>query len=126
MKTSILTEKLKNNLNCNNKSLSILLGVSQDELLIDNGKSWIEIENCTLGRTISSLLFVIDELKQKYDLDPILINKILLTARHQLSDGNIVDVVTAIRIGLSNDVLLDIAESALKYNDHKKLPTVKE
>lgn len=115
MITGELTEKLKTALACNDKTLAILLGVPPASLSCNIEKPWLEIKDATFGRHLSSILHVVEHLQRDRTLDPITINRVLLTPRYKLSDGNMIDVLTAIRSGLPNQLVVEIAEVALCY-----------
>lgn len=125
LKTVDLVEKLREALNCNKKSLAIMLGVTPTTLSNNIEKPWAEVRDGKFGKHLLSLLYVVEVLQKDSTLDPTTINKVLLTARYQLADGNIVDVLTAVRIDQPKELLVEIADKALvylrsKYNKEKR------
>lgn len=110
-----IVDRLKDALSCNKKNLATLLNVTQQTLSNNIETPWSSIKDQKFGKNLLTLLFVVDSLSKDKTLDSKSIHKILYTARYPLEDGNIVDVVTGIRLGLSRELLVEIADKAVSH-----------
>jgi predicted XRE-type DNA-binding protein len=101
-------------LDCTQKTICSLIGITQTSLSTSIEKNWQEVATNKVGKGLSRLLYVVETLKRDESLTPALIYKILITPCYALEDGTFLDVVGAIQSDDRNEFLVDVADAALK------------
>jgi hypothetical protein len=117
MKVEQLVSELCDLLDCTQKSIASLIGVTEATLSSSHTKKKEvrEISNLKLGRGLESLSYVISTLKRDQLLLPPMIMKILITPCYEMQDETYYSVAAAIQEGdFKNEHLVDIAEAAVK------------
>ena len=125
LKVKSVVDVLTSNLDCTQKTLCSLIGVTPTGLSLIIKEPLMEVRMDKIGKRLISLLYVVETLKADETLTPTLIYKVLITPSYSLADGSFLDVVGAIHGGNERDeFLVDVAEAALKMlrSKYKKKP----
>ena len=102
-------------LDCSQKTLCSLVGITPTALSISIEKPYQEVHDNKVAKRLMSLLYVLETLKKDKSLDAPLILKVLTTPCYRLEDGTFLDVVAAIHEGsVRNEFLITVADAALE------------
>lgn len=110
-----MVDKLKNSLSCSEKNLAVLLNVTQQTLSNNIEQPWTAVKDQEFGKNILALLYVVEALSKDKSLDAQTIHMILHTPKYMIADGNIIDVATGIKLGLSKELLAEVADKTVTY-----------
>jgi hypothetical protein len=110
-----MVDKLKNVLSCNKKNLAVLLNVTQQTLSNNIEQPWAVVKDQKFGKNLLALLYVVEALSKDKSLDAQTIHMILHTPKYMMADGNIIDVATGIKLGLSKEMLAEVADKTVTY-----------
>lgn len=110
-----MVDKLKNALSCNKKNLAVLLNVTQQTLSNNIEQPWSAVKDQKFGKNLLALLYVVEALANDKSLDAQTIHMILHTPKYMMADGNIIDVATGIKLGLSKELLAEVADKTVTY-----------
>ena len=104
------------NLDCTQKTLCSLVGITQTALSTSMERSFVDVSDNKVAKRLMSLLYVIETLKKDESLNAALILKVLTAPCYRLEDGTFLDVVSAIHEGEKNrnEFLIEVADAALK------------
>lgn len=110
-----VVDKLKNALSCNEKNLAVLLNVTQQTLSNNIELPWSAIKDQKIGKNLLALLYVVEALAKDKSLNAQTIHMILHTPKYMMADGNIIDVATGINLGLSKELLTEVADNTVTF-----------
>ncbi len=111
-----LVSGIVSHLDCSQKTLCSLIGITQTALSTSLEKSYVDTHTNKVAKRLMSLLYVIETLKKDQSLNAHLILKVLTVPSYRLEDGTFLDVVSAIHEGTNrNEFLIEVADRALKH-----------
>jgi len=114
LKIRNLVEGIRAQLDCTQKTICSLAGVTQTSLSTSIEKPYVEVRDKKVAKRLMSLLYVIETLKRDQSLNAPLILKVLSTPCYRMEDGTFLDVVSAIHSGKFNhEFLVHVADAAL-------------
>lgn len=109
-----LVGAIVSNLDCSQKALCSLIGVTETALSTSLDKD-VKGQTSKVPKRLMSLLYVVETLKKDKTLDGAHILKVLKTPCYLLEDGTFLDVVSGIHEGTNrNEFLMEVADAALK------------
>ena len=115
IKIKDLVRGIVSSLDCSQKTLCSLIGVTQTALSTSLEKPYADTNTNKVAKRLMSLLYVIETLKKDQSLNAQLILKVLTIPSYRLEDGTFLDVISAIHEGTNrNEFLVDVADHALK------------
>ncbi len=115
LKIRTLVDAILENLDCSQKTLCSLIGVTQTALSTSVEKPFNDASG-KVGKRLLALLYVVETLKKDQSLNASLMMKVLVTPCYPLADGTFLDVASAIHEGTNrNEFLIDVADAALKF-----------
>lgn len=115
LKVRQIVDSLCEQLDCTQKVLCSLIGVTPTSLSLSVERQIVDIADNKVGKRLMSLLYVVESLGKDKSLTPIVIKKVLTAPYFPAEDGTYLDVVSAIQLdNIPNALLIPIADAALK------------